>query len=586
MFHLSLRRKIFISYFVVFFVFIVLMFPFSTRTVKRIIIKSLDDRTSELITKLQSAPDNEALVEYLKVEKPLIFFRVSVMTNELKVLYDTHTKRVIGPSFSQEYIIHHPEVLQAMEEGTGYSEDYSNLLGQRFAYFAKKFDFHGKNYVVRAAFPYKYISELSYDFKMGFFVLATSVLLLFSCMTWFIMHRLTSPIDQIIKAIKPYQEGRQTNIPKLMTMKPDPNDDMGQLAITLNSLSDKIQSHIDTLTQERNEKSTILESLVEGVVAVDQNMRVTYANHMALKLLSNNKETFVGKPFNVVHLPICEELLVKCQEDRIPLTASLQVKINGVKVFLDLIGVPSKDHSGAILVLQDKSTHYKMMEMRKDFVANASHELKTPITIIRGFAETLHDNPELPTETRQEITDKIVRNCKRLTNVIKDLLILSDIENIPPSRIIECDLTALANDCREMLLEIFPQATVLVEKDDEEDCIVSADPDLIELALFNLMENAAKYSNPPAHITVKLSKLDEQVKLSVADKGIGIPDGDLEHVFQRFYTVNKAHSQKMGGSGLGLSIVETIIEKHKGKISVTSTLGVGTTFTILLPTKS
>ena len=170
-----------------------------------------------------------------------------------------------------------------------------------------------------------------------------------------------------------------------------------------------------------------------------------------------------------------------------------------------------------------------------------------------------------------------------MTNVIKDLLILSDVENLPRSRVIDCDVGELIEGCRTMLLELFPEANVLIEKNVDDEFSLSADPDLIELALFNLMENAAKYSNSPAHITVQMDKVDHHIKISIADNGIGIPPNDLEKIFQRFYTVDKAHSQKMGGSGLGLSIVETIVDKHCGKISVASTLGKGTSFTILLP---
>lgn len=583
MLNFSLRKKIFISYLIVFLVFIALMFPFATKTVKGIVIKSLDDRASELISKIQSAPNNEALVQYLKDQKSMIFFRVGILTNERKILYDTHTKRLLGPKFSQEYVVEHPEIFQAIQEGTGYYEDYSEILGQKFAYYAKVFNFHDKAYVLRTAFPYKYVSELTRDFEIGFLMLSSGALLLFSVMTWFIIHRLTSPIDQIITAIKPYQEGRQTTIPEIKLGNLNSQDDFGRLAMTLNSLSLKIQNHINSLIKERNEKVAILESLIEGVVAVDQGMKVTYANDMALKVLGIESNSFVGRFFSEVRQSVCEELLKSCQERMTPMTGAIQLKSEGRKLFLDLVAAPTNDTLGAILVLQDKTAHYKMMEMRKDFVANASHELKTPITIIRGFAEALHDNPDLPLETRIEVTDKIVRNCKRMTNVIKDLLILSDVENLPRSRVIDCDVEDLLVGCRSMLLELFPDATVMIEKKQGHEFSLSADPDLIELALFNLMENAAKYSNSPAQITISLDKEDAHLKISVADKGIGIPSHDIENVFQRFYTVDKAHSQKMGGSGLGLSIVETIIDKHCGKISVASTVGKGTTFTILLP---
>ncbi len=295
-------------------------------------------------------PDNHAIIHRLKEQKGPLFVRVTIITDDLQVLYDTHTKRILGPTFNPEYPVSHPEVLQAFNEGIGYHEEYSNLLGMKFAYFAKTFNFHGKTYVVRTAFPYQYVAELRYDFEMGFILLATLILLLFSLMSWVIIHFLTRPIHQIIRAVRPYQEGLQSELPVIATSSFNPRDDFGKLAYTLNSLSMKIQHQINTLN--------------------------------------------------------------------------------------------------------------KMLEMRKDFVANASHELKTPITIIRGFAETLHDNPTLPEETRIDVTSKIVRNCQRMTALIKDLLILSDVENIPSSYLSPCDIKELTKKCCTMLLEVFPEAQI------------------------------------------------------------------------------------------------------------------------------
>jgi signal transduction histidine kinase len=247
------------------------------------------------------------------------------------------------------------------------------------------------------------------------------------------------------------------------------------------------------------------------------------------------------------------------------------------------VAAPKGASSGAIFVMQDKSSHYKLLEMRKEFIANASHELKTPITIIRGFAEALHDNPDLPPETTEDVTAKIVKNCQRMTNLIKDLLTLSDIENIPHSRLIECDLHEIIEGCCNTLHEIFPTAQFNIHQQPNIDSYLVADPSLMELAMMNLIENAAKYSKPPAIIDISLETIGDNITVTIADQGIGIPPADLEHIFERFYTVDKAHSQKLGGSGLGLSIVQTIIHKHFGKISVQSEVGKGTTFTIVLP---
>lgn len=577
----SFRQKIFVSYLAVFLVFIVLMFPFVTQWVQKIVLQSMEARATEIIANIKEAPNNDALVRRLKDQKSIMFFRSSIITNEHKVLYDSHTKRLLGPKFSQEYIVAHPEILQAFKEGVGYHEDYSQILNQKFAYFAKAFDFHGKPYVLRTAFPYQYVREIISDFEIGFLGLAILILLLFSIMTWFVIHYLTQPIQRIINAVKPYQEGSQHILPHIELGRANDNDDFNKLAYTLNSLSLKIQNHIDMITQERNEKETLLESLVEGVIAVDDDMQVTYANHMALKLM-NIDVGIIGKKFSVLQQEKCEKLLQECQQEKKPLTDTLEIYREGKKLYLDIVAAYKKDNAGAILVLQDKTAHYKIFEMRRDFIANASHELKTPITVIRGFAEALHDNPTLPVETQMEVTSKILRNCNRMAALIKDLLTLADIENIPSSRLTYFDVADLTDQCSSMLGEVFPDAQVTIHKSKEE-ILLFADRDLLELAIMNLIENAAKYSNRPAHIFVNLEDEKDNVIVKISDKGIGIPPADQEHIFDRFYTVDKAHSQKMGGSGLGLSIVKTIVEKHFGTITLQSDLGQGSTFTICLP---
>lgn len=581
----SFRQKIFITYVFVFLVLIAMMFPFAQRTVNEIVTKSMEDRAKELITKIENAPNDEALIRNLKEQKALIFFRVSVISNERKVLYDSHTKRILGPRFSRDYIVSHPEVLQAFREGKGYTQEYSEILNQEFAYFAKAFPFHGKTYVLRTAFPLQYIEEVTKDFEFGFLGSAIAILLLFSIMTWFIINYLTRPIQQIITAVKPYQEGLSTTIPQIYLKPENRTDEFGKLASTLNSLSVKIRNHIDSLTLERNEKEAVLESLVEGVIAIDNHDKITFANTMACKLLHLTPSSLLNESLEALKQPKCSELVQMCQKDATIMTDTLEIKLNGDKRFFDLVAAPKKNAKGAILVLQDKTEHHKLIEMRKDFVANASHELKTPITIIQGFAEALHDNPDLPTETSTEITKKIVRNCIKMTMLIKDLLTLTDIEHIPESRLLETDLLDLVNTVKSTVQDAYPEAKITIHADPEELYILLADPYLLELAFNNLIENAAKYSPAPAKVDITLSKEKESLKVQIKDKGYGIPKQELENIFERFYRADNHRAKRIPGSGLGLSIVETIIAKHFGEILVESEEGKGSTFTVSLPTK-
>lgn len=309
----------------------------------------------------------------------------------------------------------------------------------------------------------------------------------------------------------------------------------------------------------------VLKKLSEGVLLLNRRYRVRYANPQACKLLGLPKGR-LKKGTDFLKLGILVNPIKQCNENALV----IQDRFNGS----DLKISPLKP--GVMITITQYQT------LGKEFVANASHELRTPITIIKGFAETLRDLPELSGDMLDEITQKIIRNCLRMNHLVKNLLTLADIDNISKSKLQSVELKALIEGCVSMLKTTHKSARVNLPHGKGE-YFVNADPDLLELALSNLLENAVKYSNGEAVISIALSIKKEAVKLSIADKGIGIPEEDVDHIFDRFYTVNKAHSRKLGGAGLGLSIVKSIIKLHKGTISVSSKMGQGTTFTILLP---
>ncbi len=586
--NLSFRRKIILSQIVLFVVFVAALFPFIERTVTLIVRDTLEETAKELIQRLSRASSESDMVEMIKQQEYFSFFRMSIINDKHELVYDSHVSRLLGESYRNLYPATHPEVEQALKEGSGYVVAESETFGGTFAYVAERFTFQEKTYVLRLAFPYWQLQDLMRNFEIGFLAFSFLMLLFFNALIWIIFNRLTTPIRAIVDAVRPYQTGQSAEIP-LIAIKG--SDEFQRLAATLNSLSTRIGEQIKSITDERNEKEAILESLGEGVIAVDAEMHVRYINFIGSKMLGAPRRAFIGKHFpphlqkaNELLISRCAHLLKTCQEQNAILTDALSFGAER-KIYIDLVAAPKAGGKGAIVVLQDKSSHYKVLEMGKDFVANASHELRTPITIIKGFAETLQDLPEMTPEMLAAITEKIVRNCERMDNLVKNLLTLADIENIPESRFRECDLISMAENCRHMLLSVYSSAQVTIEKTRDK-MTLEADGDLLELAIMNLMHNAAKYSKPPAHIALSISQVNEnEIKITIADKGIGIPPEDLEHIFERFYTVNKAHSRKLGGAGLGLSIVKTIIDKHEGTISAESTLGEGTTFTIILPRK-
>ncbi|MEM7175666.1 MAG: ATP-binding protein [Chlamydiota bacterium] len=332
-------------------------------------------------------------------------------------------------------------------------------------------------------------------------------------------------------------------------------------------------------------EKNVLEVLREGVILCDCRGKVIQLNRTAESILEVTHGRLVGKLFFRAEQEIDAVLFDKCcQVLRQSMATgnshpiSFCIDREKTKCY-DVLAKPLEGKAGIALLLCDSISEHRMQQVGRDFIANASHELRTPITIIKGFAETLLDLPEISEAMLEDFTEKIVRNCQRMEHLVKNLLTLADLDYLPISRMQECDLVALIDSCVHTLLAIHSEAQV--ETWYNCDVItVFGDPDLLELAITNVLENGVKYSPSIPNLKITIEQLPKQVRLSIADCGIGIPTRDLKHVFDRFYTVDKAHSRRMGGAGLGLSIVKTIIKKHHATIAVDSKVGEGTTFTL------
>ncbi len=330
------------------------------------------------------------------------------------------------------------------------------------------------------------------------------------------------------------------------------------------------------LSFEKKENETIFEVLNEGVVIFNKKSNITYINDRGAAIVGASKKDILLEKDSSLLWDQCRLLVKTCLSTRSELRETLSVSDHALS-HIDVIIKPISITRGAVLIMQDASNQYKVRDMGRDFVANASHELRTPITIIKGFAETLQDLPQISDVMLEDIIEKILRNCKRMDNLVKNLLTLADLDSLPKTRMQECDLVALVDSCNYTLLSLHPHLSIEILHN-KEYILILGDPDLLELAIMNVLENAVKYSGKNPHITVTVEERASDVLLSIQDRGMGINEEELQSIFDRFYTVNKARTRKLGGAGLGLSIVQKIIALHHGKIFVDSTLNEGTVF--------
>lgn len=580
-------QKVTISYFGLFLLFFLLLFPFVPQAVSLIIRQDMFETANLVIKQAQQAPSLDQVVRIIQSQQ--FGGRMSLLDKNGCVLFDSHFDK-LREGCKGAYATYHPEVQDALAHGYGYRVKYSVLFQEKYAYLARAFRFQGKTYVLRLSVRFASIEQLSHKFEIGFLTVATLAVLLFASMTLMIISHLTKPIRKIINTLRPYQDGTTPELPHIELKNLSERDEFFRLGNTINRLSDRIQEHINSITKERDTKNSIMESLREGIISTDAEGTIFDINDAACRFLCLDEAALAGKRMDEIDQILSNSLsqtllslqkqissLGGEQEGQDLVEKTLHLNENSM---LDLMAVKNRGTGGATISIQDRTSQYQVVQLGKQFIANASHELKTPITIIQGFTETLQDHPNLEPEKLREITEKIRTSCERMDALVKSLLTLAEIENIDVTELMEeCDLLAITQNCQHTLKELHPDATVEIEHD-AGPFKIKGHPSLIEMALFNFFKNAVKYCNKTPHIHVDLSVQSKHITLKIADNGIGIPKEDLDHIFDRFFRVDKARSRHMGGFGLGLAICKTVLDKHEAQVIVESKLDEGTTFTI------
>jgi two-component system phosphate regulon sensor histidine kinase PhoR len=365
--------------------------------------------------------------------------------------------------------------------------------------------------------------------------------------------------------------------------------EIGRLSEAIATMTAQLEHRLEMMTVDRNKVLAILSSMVEGVVAVDQNERVVHINTVASKLLDADPASAVGRRiWEVTRIPAIQELLDRTRERGEPCSAECTLAAepsNPGGAVIEMRAAPLRDGSGAVLVLNDVTAFRKLESIRRDFVANVSHELKTPLTAIRALVETMIDDREMPEATVRRFLDKIRDQSLRLTTLVSDLLTLARIEShvVTPERR-TLDARAIVRECATRVGAVCEkkQITLSVEIP-AEPVLANADEESLRQIVDNLLDNACKYTSSGGAVWVRLERQAQALELTVRDTGIGIDPRDCERVFERFYRVDKARSRELGGTGLGLSIVKHLVQALGGQVGLQSELGRGSTFHVRLP---
>jgi two-component system phosphate regulon sensor histidine kinase PhoR len=367
-------------------------------------------------------------------------------------------------------------------------------------------------------------------------------------------------------------------------------DEIENLTNAFDRMARNLRDRMETIIKDRNQLLTVLGGMVEGVIAVDENELVTHMNQAAGTILQVNPDISIGKHiWEVTRVRAVIESLGSTINDAENMTCEVHIT-RPQELTLKLNASPLWDSRGtsigAVMVLHDVTDIRRLENIRRDFVANVSHELKTPITTIKGFVETLRDGAIDDREHAHRFLDIIANNGDRLHAIIEDLLSLSRLEQaeqiarlVRQETVLKQVIERAVRGCGAKAES--RQVTVTTACDPE--LRLSVNASLIEQAIVNLLDNAINYSKAGSTIHIDASRRADEVTVCVQDEGIGIPQEHLPRLFERFYRVDKARSRERGGTGLGLAIVKHIAQVHGGQVSVVSTLGEGSTFTLHLP---
>lgn len=477
-----------------------------------------------------------------------------------------------------------PEVKAAIQGKTGSAIRVSATLGYPMLYMAEPVKLAGgAKGALRLAVPMTNIHQSVTKVQQIIFTGTGICLALSTILAFFIARRFTRPIRELTLLAKELTHG---NFQARVNVRS--GDELGYLSRTLNHMANGLQDMIDDISHEKNKIRAILTSMVDGVVALDFAGRVILVNQAAERMFNRKEAEVMGKYIlSLVRNYRVEVLVSQVIATRKTIVDEFK-SATGPDRILRFHGAPITSDSakllGVVLVFRDITELRQLEQMRADFVANVSHELKTPLTSIKGFVETLQDGAMEDREVSQRFLEIISEETDRLHRLIADLLSLGHIEapkfeatlqEVDLNQIVHKTAAVLAPQAEAKGINLGLELTPDLPK-------VIMEEDLLGQVVLNLMDNAIKYTLSGGRVLVKARREQQLVLVEIIDTGIGIPEESLPRIFERFYRVDKARSREIGGTGLGLSIVKHILERYGQKITVDSTPGKGSVFTFTL----
>ncbi len=479
-----------------------------------------------------------------------------------------------------------PEVQEALSGRVGESVRFSNTLKKNMMYVAVPVLHDGEVVgVVRMAIPLAEMEQMFGQIQSRILWGGLAILLLSALFSIVISRRISRPLERIKQGAERFAAGDFSH-----RLHSGGSVEIGSLAESMNSMATQLEERLNSVVQERNQREAVLSSMVEGVLAVDTEGRIISVNKAAAHFFQGLEpfavkgrsveevfrnvtlQRFIGEVLDAKETCECELHLQNSP------VSDLQVRGT------NLLGVQGK-RIGAVIVFNDVSRLRRLENLRRDFVANVSHELKTPITSIKGFVETLLDGAMNNPAEADRFLKIVTKHADRLNSIIDDLLTLSRLDqgSLEELEVYPENMAVLIRSTVEICSRRAAKKNIEIRMECPDNLTARVNQPLVEQALINLIGNAVKYSVEEKIVTVHARAEADEIVLSVSDQGYGIESEHLDRLFERFYRVDKGRSRQEGGTGLGLAIVKHIAQVHGGRVEVQSTFGQGSVFSIFFP---
>ncbi len=505
--------------------------------------------------------------------------RATVIDAAGKVLADSEK----DPALMENHL-RRPEIRDAFALGHGRAVRHSDTLGRDLVYLARRYlPPDGKTVVIRLALPLWRLDEALAGFRRRLWTASLVILILAGGTSLVFFRTLSLRIEHLKQFSRRVAEGNFRPVP--VDRK---GDELSDLTSTLNETAARLDRTIRTLTEERNQSAAILRSMAEGVAVIDSSQHLLFCNEAYRRALGIDGMSWKGRPVvEAIRQADLLEAIRAALTGKDSVRSELTVGVLRTRVFGVTAAPVRADGSvqGAVIVLHDITELRRLERVRRDFVANVSHEFRTPLTAIQGFAETLLGGAIDDEQNRGRFLEIIRSHAVRLSRLTEDLLKLARIEAGKMSMEVKpVGAASFIQPCVETARLNAAAGNITLECECPLDLpLINGDRSSLQEIMQNLLDNAVRYTPEGGRVTVKAEAREQDIVISVTDTGIGIPKAEQERIFERFYRVDSARSRESGGTGLGLAIARHLVEAHGGHIEVQSEVGCGSTFSVFLP---